>query len=207
MAESERSASALGLSPDTIATLNWALGCGLAGLAAILIVPIVTLQPAVLTNLVLAATAAALVAGFRSFPTALVVGLVVGIAQTEVTRYVSQTGVGTAVPFVVIVIWLMVRGQALPLRDYLLQRLPTIGTGRINWPGLGFGAIVGLVLLSIMTPIWIDAITVTLCISVILLSIVVLTGYTGQLSLAQFAFAGFGAYVAGRLLATTGHAA
>ena len=204
VAESERSASALGLSPDTIATLNWALGCGLAGLAAILIVPIVTLQPAVLTNLVLAATAAALVAGFRSFPTALLVGLVVGIAQTEVTRYVSQTGVGTAVPFVIIVIWLMARGQALPLRDYLLQRLPTIGTGRINWPGIGLGAIVGLVLLSIMTPIWIDAITVTLCIGVILLSIVVLTGYTGQLSLAQFAFAGFGAYVAGRLLATTG---
>src|SRR6185312_10578994 len=204
VAESERSASALGLSPDTIATLNWALGCGLAGLAAILIVPIVTLQPAVLTNLVLAATAAALVAGFRSFPTAFIVGLIVGIAQTEVTRYVSQTGVGTAVPFVVIVIWLLVRGQALPLRDYLLQRLPTIGTGRINWPGIGFGAIVGLVLLSIMTPIWIDAITVTLCVGVVLLSIVVLTGYTGQLSLAQFAFAGFGAYVAGRLLATTG---
>jgi ABC-type branched-subunit amino acid transport system ATPase component/branched-subunit amino acid ABC-type transport system permease component len=204
VAESERSASALGLSPDTVATLNWAFGCGLAGLAAILIVPIVTLQPAVLTNLVLAATAAALVAGFRSFPIALVIGLIVGIAQTEVTRYVSQTGVGTAIPFVVIVIWLVVRGQALPLRDYLLQRLPTIGTGRISWGGIGTGALVAVVLLSIMTPIWIDAITVTLCIAVILLSIVVLTGYTGQLSLAQFAFAGFGAYVAGRLLATTG---
>ena len=162
MAESERSASALGLSPDTVATLNWALGCGLAGLAAILIVPIVTLQPAVLTNLVLAATAAALVAGFRSFPTALIVGLAVGIAQTEVTRYVSQTGVGTAVPFVVIVVWLMLRGQALPLRDYLLQRLPTIGTGRINWSGIGIGTVVGVILLSIMTPIWIDAITVTI---------------------------------------------
>jgi ABC-type branched-subunit amino acid transport system ATPase component/branched-subunit amino acid ABC-type transport system permease component len=204
VAESERSASALGLSPDTIATLNWALGCGLAGLAAILIVPIVTLQPAVLTNLVLAATAAALVAGFRSFPIALLVGLVVGIAQTEVARYVEQTGVGTAIPFVLIVIWLVVRGQALPLRDYLLQRLPTIGTGRINWPGVAIGTVVGVVLLSIMTPIWIDAITVTICVGVILLSIVVLTGYTGQLSLAQFAFAGFGAYVAGRLLATTG---
>jgi ABC-type branched-subunit amino acid transport system ATPase component/branched-subunit amino acid ABC-type transport system permease component len=204
VAESERSASALGLSPDTVATLNWALGCGLAGLAAILIVPIVTLQPAVLTNLVLAATAAALVAGFRSFPTALIVGLAVGIAQTEVTRYVSQTGVGTAVPFVVIVVWLMLRGQALPLRDYLLQRLPTIGTGRINWSGIGIGTVVGVILLSIMTPIWIDAITVTICVAMVLLSIVVLTGYTGQLSLAQFAFAGFGAYVAGRLLATTG---
>ncbi|HYC80315.1 MAG TPA: branched-chain amino acid ABC transporter permease/ATP-binding protein [Solirubrobacterales bacterium] len=204
VAESERSASALGLSPDMVATLNWALGCGLAGLAAILIVPIVTLQPAVLTNLVLAATAAALVAGFRSFPIALVVGLIVGIAQTEVTRYVEQTGVGTAIPFVLIVIWLVIRGQALPLRDYLLQRLPTIGSGRINWPGVAIGTAVGAVLLSIMTPIWIDAITVTICIGVILLSIVVLTGYTGQLSLAQFAFAGFGAYVAGRLLATTG---
>ena len=48
------------------------------------------------------------------------------------TRYVEQTGVGTAVPFVLIVIWLVIRGQALPLRDYLLQRLPTIGSGRIN---------------------------------------------------------------------------
>ncbi|HJZ38688.1 MAG TPA: branched-chain amino acid ABC transporter permease/ATP-binding protein [Solirubrobacterales bacterium] len=204
VAESERSASALGLSPDTVAALNWALGCGLAGLAAILIVPIVTLQPAVLTNLVLAATAAALVAGFRSFPTALIVGLLVGIAQTEVTRYVSQTGVGTAIPFVVIVIWLVVRGQALPLRDYLLQRLPTIGTGKINPIGIAIGAVVGVVLLSATPPIWIDAITVTIGTAVILLSIVVLTGYTGQLSLAQFAFAGFGAYVAGRLLATTG---
>jgi sulfate-transporting ATPase len=204
VAESERSASALGLSPDTIAALNWGFGCGLAGLAAILIVPIVTLQPAVLTNLVLAATAAALVAGFRSFPIALIAGLAIGIAQTEVTRYVEQTGVGTAVPFILIVIWLVIRGQALPLRDYLLQRLPTIGTGRVNWPGIAFGALVGAVLLATTPPIWIDAFTVTICIGVILLSIVVLTGYTGQLSLAQFAFAGFGAYVAGRLLATTG---
>jgi ABC-type branched-subunit amino acid transport system ATPase component/ABC-type branched-subunit amino acid transport system permease subunit len=204
VAESERSASALGLSPDTVATLNWALGCGLAGLAAILIVPIVTLQPAVLTNLVLAATATALVAGFRSFPTALFVGLLVGIAQTEVTRYVSQTGVGTAVPFILIVVWLVIRGQALPLRDYLLQRLPTIGSGRINPSGIAIAAVVGVVLLSTTPPIWIDAITVTIATAVILLSIVVLTGYTGQLSLAQFAFAGFGAYVAGRLLATTG---
>jgi sulfate-transporting ATPase len=203
VAESERSASALGLSPDAIATLNWALGCGLAGLAAILIVPIVTLQPAVLTNLVLAATAAALVAGFRSFPIALIAGLVIGIGQTEVTRYVEQTGVGTAVPFILIVVWLVIRGQALPLRDYLLQRLPTIGTGRINRSGLAIGLVVGIFLLAATPPIWIDAFTVTICIAVVLLSIVVLTGYTGQLSLAQFAFAGFGAWVGGRLLATT----
>jgi ABC-type branched-subunit amino acid transport system ATPase component/branched-subunit amino acid ABC-type transport system permease component len=202
VAENERAASSLGWSPDRISTLNWTLGCGLAGLAAILIVPIVTLQPAVLTNLVLAATAAALVAGFRSFPIAFAAGLAIGIAQTEVSRYVEQPGVDTAVPFLLIVAWLVLRGQALPLRDYLLQRLPSIGTGRLHLPGIAFAVAVCALLMATTPPIWIDAFTVTVCVAVVLLSIVVLTGYTGQLSLAQFAFAGFGAWVAGRLCAS-----
>jgi ABC-type branched-subunit amino acid transport system ATPase component/branched-subunit amino acid ABC-type transport system permease component len=202
VAENERAAASLGWSPDRIATLNWTLGCGLAGLAAILIVPIVTLQPAVLTNLVLAATAAALVAGFRSFPIAFAAGLGIGIAQTEVSRYVEQPGVDTAVPFLLIVAWLVIRGQALPLRDYLLQRLPSIGTGHIHLPGAAFAVAVCAFLMATTPPIWIDAFTVTVSVGVVLLSVVVLTGYTGQLSLAQFAFAGFGAWVAGRLSAS-----
>jgi ABC-type branched-subunit amino acid transport system ATPase component/branched-subunit amino acid ABC-type transport system permease component len=214
VAENERAAASLGWSPDLIATLNWALGCGLAGLAAILIAPIVTLQPTVMTNLVLAATATALVAGFRSFPLALLVGVGIGIAETEVNRYVSTIdlpgwgfntpGWGRSIPFLVIVIWMVVRGQALPLRDYLLQRLPTVGTGRHNWPGILFGVSLTVVLMSVTPAIWVDAFTVTLCVALVLLSIVVLTGYTGQLSLAQFALAGFGAWVAGRLIATQG---
>jgi ABC-type branched-subunit amino acid transport system ATPase component/branched-subunit amino acid ABC-type transport system permease component len=204
VAENERAAATLGWSPDRVATINWALGCGLAGLAAILIVPIVTLQPEVLTNLVLAATAAALVAGFRSFPVAFAAGLVMGIAQTEINLYVSQPGIGQSVPFVLIVVWMMARGQALPLRDYLLQRLPSIGTGRANWPGIIFGVVLAAFLISTTPPLWIDALTVTIGVSLVLLSLVVLTGYTGQLSLAQFAIAGFGAYVAGRLISSQG---
>jgi ABC-type branched-subunit amino acid transport system ATPase component/branched-subunit amino acid ABC-type transport system permease component len=199
VAENERAAASLGWSPDLVATANWALGCALAAVAAILIVPIVTLQPQVLTNLLIAATAAALVAGFRSFPIAFVAGLVMGIAQTEIQRYVSSPGWGQAVPFIVIVAWLLVRGQALPLRDYLLQRLPTVGSGRLNWGGIAFGVVLGLFLLSVTPAIWIDAFTVTFSIALVLLSIVVLTGYAGQLSLAQYAIAGFGAYIAGRL--------
>ena len=64
VAENQRAASAVGLSPDWIATVNWALGSALASLAAILIAPIVQLQVATMTNLVLAALATALVAGF-----------------------------------------------------------------------------------------------------------------------------------------------
>jgi sulfate-transporting ATPase len=204
VAENQRAAGSLGWSPDLIAAINWALGCGLAGLAAILIAPIVTLQPTVMTSLILAATAAALVAGFRSFPIALAVGIAMGIAQTEVNRYVSTPGIGQSVPFIVIVVWMCIRGQALPLRDYLLQRLPTIGSGRENWPGIAFGVVLTVLLMSVTTPVWIDAFTVTLCVAMVLLSIVVLTGYAGQLSLAQYAIAGFGAWVAGRLVASQG---
>ena len=44
VAENQRAAATLGWSPDVIATVNWTLGSALAGLAAILISPIVTLQ-------------------------------------------------------------------------------------------------------------------------------------------------------------------
>jgi ABC-type branched-subunit amino acid transport system ATPase component/branched-subunit amino acid ABC-type transport system permease component len=201
VAENPRVAASLGWSADVIATVNWALGCGLAGLAAILVAPIVTLQPSVMTNLVLAATAAALVAGFRSFPLALVAGLVLGIIQTEINRYVQQPGVGQAVPFVLIVVWLVIRGQALPLRDFVLQKMPSVGTGRIPWLAIVVGIALTIGLMSISNLEWLSALTITFAVGLILLSIVILTGYTGQLSLAQFALAGFGAWVAGRLSA------
>ena len=204
VAENERAAASIGWSPDRIALANWVLGSALAGLAAILISPIVTLQVTVMTNLILAAIAAALVAQFRSFPIALAAALVIGIAQTEINRYVNQPGFGDSVPFIVIVAWLVITGRALPLRDYFLQRLPSIGSGRINWGGIAFGVAVTTFLLAVLSPTWIDAITVTMCVGFILLSIVVVTGYAGQLSLAQFAIGGFGAWVAGRMVDSQG---
>ncbi|HVX31532.1 MAG TPA: branched-chain amino acid ABC transporter permease/ATP-binding protein [Solirubrobacterales bacterium] len=203
VAENERVASALGWSPDRIAAVNWALGSAIAGFAAILIAPIVTLQVTVMTSLILAATAAALVAGFRSFPLALVAGLAIGIGQTVLTRYVHQQGFGESVPFLVIIIMLVFRGQAIPLRDHFLQRLPSVGSGKVNPRVLIPGVVAAGVVISLLDSAWLDSVNVTIAYGVILLSIVVVTGYAGQLSLAQFAIAGFGAWIAGRLVATT----
>lgn len=202
VAENEVVASSLGWSPSRVAIINWSIGSALAGVAAVLIMPIVTLQPSVMTNLVLAATSTALVAGFRSFPIALLAGLAIGVTQTEVSSLVpGLPGIGQAVPFAFIVVWMMLRGQGIPQRDYILQRLPSVGTGQIRWGLVGAALlIVGAMVFSV-TPLWIDSFIVTITISIIVLSIIVLTGYAGQLSLAQFSIAIFGAYVAGRLTA------
>ncbi len=201
VAENQRAASAIGLSPDWIATANWALGSALAGAAAILIAPIVQLQVATMTNLVLAALATALVAGFRSFPIAFAAGMLIGIGQTELTRYVDTPGVASSLPFAVIILWMLLRGQALPLRDYFLQRLPAVGSGRAHPIAVAVAvAITALVIVAVPTR-WQDAFVTTFAMGFVLLSVVVITGYAGQLSLGQFALAGFGAWVAGRLVA------
>ena len=201
VSESERSAGAIGISPNRIAILNWALGSAIAAVAGILVVPIITLQVTAMTALILAALAAALVGDFRSFPIATAAGFAIGIGEALVGRFGDQQGLGDALPFLVIIVVLVFRGRSLPMRDHYLQQLPMVGTGRINWAWTLFGC--GAVVFVMVTkqPKWIDAITVSLGVSIVLLSIVLLTGYAGQLSLAQYSIAGFGAYVAGRLVA------
>jgi sulfate-transporting ATPase len=201
VAENQRAASSVGLSPDKIATVNWALGSGLAGFAAILVAPIVTLQVATMTNLVLAAMAAALVAGFRSFPIAFAAGMAIGIGQTLLTRYVPTPGVAQSLPFAVIVLMMILRGQALPVRGYFLQKLPTVGSGRVKPWAVAVGIVAAVAFISVVPLRWQDAMVATLATAIVLLSVVVVTGYAGQLSLGQFALAGFGAWVAGRLVA------
>jgi ABC-type branched-subunit amino acid transport system ATPase component/ABC-type branched-subunit amino acid transport system permease subunit len=51
---------------------------------------------------------------------------------------------------------------------------------------------------------WVAPVTTTVAMAVLLLSVVVITGYTGQLSLCQFALAGFGGWVAVRTAAIWG---
>ena len=201
VSESERSASAIGLSPNKIALQNWALGSAIAAAAGILVVPIITLQVTSMTALILAAMAAELVGNFRSFPIATAAGFAIGIGQALVGRFADQEGLGPSLPFLVIIVVLVFRGRSLPQRDQYLQQLPMVGSGRINWAWTLFGC--GAIVFVMVTKQnkWIDALTVSLGVAIVLLSIVVLTGYAGQLSLAQYSIAGFGAYVAGRLVA------
>ena len=205
VAENEGAAASLGWSPDLIATGNWALGSALAGLTGILIVPVIGLSVTGLTTLLLSALAAALVGRFSSFPVTLAGGLVIGVVQSELTRFGSDvSGLAASVPFLFIALVLVARGRALPLRGTFLDRLPGLGTGKVRPLPLALAVVAGLSLVSLATPLWADAITTTLVLSLIILSIVVVTGYAGQVSLAAYALAGRGAFLAGHAAADWG---
>jgi sulfate-transporting ATPase len=198
VAENELAAAASGLSPDAVAAANWAIGSVLAGLAGILIAPIIYLEPTSLVLLVIPAMAAALIGGFSSFPVTLVTALVLGVAQSEIERYVSQPGWATAAPFVAVIVVLIVRGRGLPLRSFVLDRLPSVGTGRVR--PLVVIALWGLAAWFAMTSSadWSTALVTTFGAAIVCLSVVLLTGYAGQLSLAQFVLAGIGALAAAK---------
>lgn len=199
VAENEIAASSLGYSPDRIAAANWALGSMLAGLAGVLIAPIIFLEPTTLVMLVIPAMSAALIGGFTAFGVTFCVAVIVGVAQSEIQRYVDQPGWATAVPFIVVLLVLVVRGRALPLRGFVLDRLPKVGTGRVRVLVVLPLWVAGVWLALSADADWSYAIVSTFGAAIICLSIVVLTGYTGQLSLAQYVLAGVGVLIAAKL--------
>jgi ABC-type branched-subunit amino acid transport system ATPase component/ABC-type branched-subunit amino acid transport system permease subunit len=200
VAEDELAAASFGYSPNRIAAINWALGSALAGVAGILFAPILFLQPLTLTLLVIPALAAGLIGGFRSFPIVLAAALGLGLIQSEITRYVDAVGWSTAAPLILVVAFLAVRGTSLPLRSFVLDRLPSVGTGRVRPWLVGVVWLVAVLLTSSVDANWNQALTITFGTGIVCLSIVLLTGYAGQLSLAQYVIAGVGALIAAKLM-------
>lgn len=201
-AENEKGASLLGYSPDLLAAANWVAAMVLAGLVGILASPVTTLSPVNFTLFVIPALAAALVARFSSFVVAAFAGLGLGMAD-QLVQYLDTRpntdwlprGSRELVPFLAIAITMMVRGDTLPTRGALrAAKLPAAPP--VRRPGLGVGALfaIGFVALSFLEFDVRQAISTSLIGVILALSLVVLTGYVGQISLAQMAIAGFSAF-------------
>jgi ABC-type branched-subunit amino acid transport system ATPase component/branched-subunit amino acid ABC-type transport system permease component len=206
VAENQRATASLGRSPDTIAVTNWMIGAGLAGLAGVLIAPITFLDPNGLALLVVPAMAAALVGGFASFPLAFAGALLIGIGESLTTRYVSNPGWSDSAAFLLIIIVVLIRGRGLPLRSFVLDRLAAVGSGRVRVIPLLVSYVVLMVLLGFVLPVqWILPTAVTLVAMLFCLSVLVVAGYGGQLSLAQYVIGGLAALVTAQLAGGTAH--
>ena len=197
VAENQRTAASVGWSPDLVGTVNWAIGSGLAALAGVLVVPISTLSATSLTWTVVPALAACLVGGFSSFPLAFVGALVIGMGQGLLTKWEgSIPGLSDVLPLVVILVVLLVRRQAIPQRGEVLHRLPSLGAGRFNPPFVLACLAAGVIGSLYLPETWVIALGISAVAAVVILSLVVVTGYAGQLSLGQYALAGIGALIA-----------
>jgi ABC-type branched-subunit amino acid transport system ATPase component/ABC-type branched-subunit amino acid transport system permease subunit len=200
VAENPIAGATLGHDPSRIAIGNWFLGGCLAGMAGALLAPISGLNLVSFVSLLVPVLAAALGGGLISFPLTVVSGVAVGIAQAEATSHSEVRGAGTIATFSLLVFLMLVRGKAIPSRGFIGTRMPSLGTGRIRW-WLVVGALaVSIALIWSVLPIeWNQAILTSMLVALPMLSVVVITGYAGQLSLAQYALAGVGAVVAAEL--------
>ncbi len=200
-AESEKGAYLTGLSPDKIAFSNWALSSVLAGLGGILIAPLVSLNPVAYTMFIVPALAATLVGNFSSIWLTVIAGIAIGALQSEATNlqntfaWLPKTGLSEAIPLILILGFLVVKGRPLPDRGAVVRQ--ALGRAprpeRILLPAL-VSIAVAVVALMLTTGSYRAAVITSIIFAVVALSQVVVTGYAGQVSLAQLTLAGVGAY-------------
>jgi ABC-type branched-subunit amino acid transport system ATPase component/branched-subunit amino acid ABC-type transport system permease component len=215
-AENETAAVLSGHSPDRLAAANWVIASVLAGVAVILIASVTKqLDPLSTSMLVVPALAAMLLGGLRSFMLTTVAGLAIGMLQSGVLNYstraewlpgwLPQSGLVQTVPFVLLVVALTVQGQRLPGRAVINETsLPASPSPR-HVGVIAVGSLVVLVVaLMTLDSQWRLAIVVSMIAAVIALSSVVLTGWVGQISLAQLAFAGLAGFTTAKLTVAAG---
>ena len=201
LAEGPRSLAGLGWNPDRLRAVNWAVGGALAGMAGAALGPLLQLTPGTFTDLLVPTLAAAMIGELRSFPLTLMGGLMVGVTQAVATRYIEWTGVSSAVPFALIILVLVVRGRSLPLRSFVHERLPSVGKGEVRLVRVVAALAIVSVISALVSEEWVIGASITLMTAIILLSQVVVTGYAGQLSLAQLTLGGVGALGAANVAA------
>ncbi|MFF2518725.1 ATP-binding cassette domain-containing protein [Streptomyces sp. NPDC058086] len=193
----DRSLAVLGgIDADRVAAAGWAFGSFTAGLTGVLLAPYVRLDPYGMPLLVMEVMAVAVAARMRSLPVAVVVALGLGVAQSQLTRLHPA---GWAEPLLqavganLFVVALLVAALVLPgIGDR--DALPRTATTRAATPpGAWIVAVVlfllplGLAGSDLHTSVQVPAL------GVVLLSLVVVTGRGGQISLGQAAYAGLGA--------------
>ncbi len=205
-AENDRGAALTGISANRVAAQNWVIATVLAGAAGILIAPVASLDPTSYTLFIVPALAAALVGRFESFWITALAGLLIGCAQSEINKLITvwtwlpQKGLSDAVPFIVIIVVMALRSRAVLARGGdTAQHNPSIGRPHSPLPAAAGCFVAGLLLLLLLDNVLRFAFISSLTVTCVALSVVVLTGYVGQVSLAQMSLAGIGGFMLGHI--------
>jgi branched-chain amino acid transport system permease protein len=215
----------IGVHGDQVRRTAWVLSAIFAALVGILISPTQGLDFNQLILVVIYAFAPAVLGIIFGLPSAYVGGIVLGIAVSLMSKY-SNSGtvsdVEAALPYLALFVLLVVFGSRLKETGASARRLAVarishgasvtrhaiwkVGRLRVD-RNLVAGS--GGVVLALLVPLAIPGprlyeLTAGFVYALIALTLVVLTGWAGQISLAQFSFVGVGAFTAGHLAGAHG---
>lgn len=208
-AENGQRARLLGIPVRRVSTLAWVLSALLSGSAAILLAPVIgySSDSAVGLSLLFRGLAAATIAGLSSVGVAFGVGVALGVADQLIFVWSGQSGLTDLVLFLAVVVTLLTRKDVLRRATSAaesaadtgepIRRLPLLIREHPRWSGMAFltkvvaaGAVVLVPFLLSSHNTYFVASTVLLCAATV--SVSILTGWAGQLSLGQWAIAGLG---------------
>ncbi len=215
-AENEVAAVLGGLSPNTISLINTLVAALLAGMVGILAASITELDPETLPLQIIPALAAALLASFTSFGIACAASFGIGIMYSLI-QYASaqswfpQSG-GVALPgvtdllaFLIIVTVLFWRGPRVPGRGELVERrLPEVPRPQHLPRTAVICTAVAAVALVVLPFGFREALVNTVIGTLMALSLVVITGFVGQVSLVQLALAGAAGFTVSHMASNFG---
>ena len=215
-AENEVAAMLGGLSPNTVSLINTLASALLAGAVGILAASITQLDPQTLPLQIIPALAAALLASFTSFGIACAASIGIGILYSLVEYASAQTwfpqsggvalpGVTDLLAFIIIVTVLFWRGSRLPGRGELVERrLPEAPRPQHLPHTAAICFLVAAVALIVLPFGFREALINTLIGTMMALSLVVITGFVGQISLIQLALAGAAGFTVSHMASNFG---
>ena len=207
-AENERAVGLARYSPQLLAGTTWVLSSTVVGAVIILSSPTVILNPLTYVLAIVPALAAALIGRLSSIGITVSAALALGVMQSIVVFQASKTwwpdwavsGLGDAVPFVVIVLALFFVGDALPSRGAVeSDPLPEVFRPKMR-PQVVIAMVLAAGAAVVLTSgSYRFGIITSMIITIITLSLVVLTGLVGQISLAQAGIAGTAGFALSKL--------
>jgi sulfate-transporting ATPase len=218
-AQNRRAAALMGVDPDVAAGAAWALGGALAALGGILLASVQNLDPYNLSLQVLPAFVAALIGGIENLRGVLMGSAIAGLAFGLVPYFSGTPVIGNVVRIsgsaqlvlaLLTLIVLALRGRRISGAEQsesgLASTASVVGRPRRRRSPMMLAALaVFLVLWPLIVPFSLLGNTlVAIRFGLIAVSLVVMTGWVGQISLAQASFVGVAALVTGMVVRGTG---
>ncbi|HWI44265.1 MAG TPA: ABC transporter permease [Nocardioides sp.] len=186
--------------PDTVAALAWAIGIALAALGGILLAPVVGLEYYALTLLVINAYAAAMLGQLKSLPLTFAGAMGLGILESLAVSYLPTSGFWSTIRPGIPALFLFAIVVAMPQAQLRIGQVKGIVSAPVpGWrKSFTWAAVLlafAFVLINLAAPDQVLLIGTAATYAMVMLSLVLLTGYGGHVSLAQITFVGVGALV------------